>query len=650
MSRYVHRKQTERLPRLPLRGNIDLTYRCDNDCRHCWLRLGPESAEAEREFTFVEIRRVVDEARTMGCRSWTISGGEPMIRTDFADIFAYVTEHSAAYTLNTNGTLITPEIARLMKKKGAKLVALYGATAAVHDAVTRTPGSFEALKRGIAYLREEKAGFTVQVVPMKTNFHEYEAMARLAGSWSPSSRVGASWLYLSADGDPDKNREIRGERLSPADVLRLDRPEETSGGLGGETDAACSSPAGGGLYAECIAGRRDFHVDPYGGMSFCGFVKDPALRLDLRRMSFREAWDERLPALGEIIKPAKTHAVNCGACDLRDDCRWCPVFAYLEHRDHSAKIDYLCAIAREEKAFKEDRARTHRRSFKIAGLTVRVEADLPIADSTFQPKFALFSVPDSGKDTISIRHHFSLPDLQTEDLGEEIYRRPPWAIYRKGNAWIYVGIYPDPEDPRIHRVIVFNDDHTRARIFNPSSELFLRGGLDSLLLLSSDQIALARVLPFLGGAFIHAAGVDLEGRGLLFAGPSEAGKSTVVKMLEGRAKILCDDRMIVRRKSGGFRIHGTWSHGEIPEVSPDSAPLSALLFLRQSRENRLERARDPKAILKDLLPRLVRPLVTADWWARVLALAGGIAAEIPCYDMYFDKSGKIVHALEELPK
>jgi radical SAM protein with 4Fe4S-binding SPASM domain len=650
MSRYVHRKQTERLPRLPLRGSIDLTYRCNNDCRHCWLRLGPESADATRELRFDEIRRVVDEARAMGCRSWTISGGEPMVRADFADIFACVTGHSAAYTLNTNGTLITPEIARLMKRNGAKLVALYGATAAVHDAITRTPGSFAALKRGIAYLREEKAGFTVQVVPMKTNFHEYEAMIRLAESWSPSWRVGAAWLYLSADGDPDKNREIRDERLSPADVLRLDAPELASDGLGEESDVACPSAAGGGLYAECIAGRRDFHVDPYGGMSFCGFVKDPELRLDLRRMSFREAWEDRLPSLAEKVMPAKTYAENCGACDLRDDCRWCPVFAYLEHRDHSAKADYLCAIAREERGLKEDWARTHRRSFKIAGLSIRVEADLPIADSTFQPKFDLFRAPDTGRNALSIRHHFSLPDLQGEDLGEEIYRRPPWAVSRKGNSWIYLGIYPDTEDTRVHRVIVFNDDHTRARIFNPSPELFLRGGLDSLLLLSSDQIALARVLPFVGGAFIHAAGVDLKGRGLLFAGPSEAGKSTVVKMLKGRVKVLCDDRMIVRREAGGFRIHGTWSHGEIPDVSPDSAPLSAVFFLRQSGENRLDRIRDPKTILKDLLPRLVRPLVTADWWERVLALAGSIAAEIPCYDMHFDKSGKIVDALEELPE
>jgi hypothetical protein len=385
-------------------------------------------------------------------------------------------------------------------------------------------------------------------------------------------------------------------------------------------------------------------------MSFCGFVKDPDLRLDLRRMSFREAWDERLPALAGRVKPGKKYFEDCGTCDLRKDCRWCPVYAYLEHRDHSAKIDYLCAIAREEKASRKEWERTHRRSYGIAGLTIRVEADLPITDSTFQPKLERFRIAGPGENIISIRHHFSLPNLDGEDLGQEVYRKPPWAIFRKGSSWIYLGIYPSPADKRIHRVIVFNDDHTQAGIFNPSAELFLGGGLDSLMILASDQILLARVLPFVGGAFVHAAGVSLNGCGLLFAGPSEAGKSTIVKMLKGRAEILCDDRMIVRREAGGFRIHGTWSHGEVPDVSPDSAPFRALLFLRQARENRIERIEDPKTVLKGLLPRFVRPLVTADWWDRILALAGEIAAGIPCYDMHFDKSGKIVGALEEMFK
>jgi radical SAM protein with 4Fe4S-binding SPASM domain len=639
-----------RLPRLPLKGTIDLTYRCNNDCRHCWLRLGPDSAEGERELAFEPIRRLIDEARQAGCRQWSISGGEPMIRPDFAEIFAYVTERSATYTLNTNGTLITSRIARLMTRKGSKLIALYGATAEVHDRVTRTPGSFAALGQGIAYLREAGAGFTVQVVPMRSNFHQYDAMVRLAESWSTSWRIGAAWLYLSADGNPARNHEIMAERLTPADILILDRPGAGGGGLDGESVPGCPSAAGEGLYAECLAGRREFHIDPYGGLSFCGFVKDPELRLDLRRMSFREAWDNRLPVLGHRIQPAKTYFENCGACDLRQDCRWCPVYAYLEHRDHSAKIDYLCAIAREEKAFKDGWAKTHRRHYRIAGLSIAVSSDLPITDSTFQPKFEVFRIHESSAADLSIRHHFSLPELDGQDLGREVYRHPPWAIYRKGSSWIYLGIYPDPDDNRLHRVIVFNADHTRASVFNPSAELFLGGGLDSLMLLSSDQIVLARVLPFLGGAFIHAAGVSLNGWGLLFAGASEAGKSTIVKMLMGKAKILCDDRVIIRKEAGRFRIHGTWSHGEVPDVSADSAPAGAILFLRQAGENRLDKIDNPKAVLKDLLPRLVRPLVTADWWDRALSLVADIAAEIPCYNMYFDKSGRIVDALEELTR
>ena len=61
-------------------------------------------------------------------------------------------------------------------------------------------------------------------------------------------------------------------------------------------------------------------------------------------------------------------------------------------------------------------------------------------------------------------------------------------------------ISPDPADAALHRVMVFNDGHTRGRIYSPSDALFRQGGLDSLALLPSDQLILARVLPAFGGA------------------------------------------------------------------------------------------------------------------------------------------------------
>jgi len=144
MSRFVVRKEVASLPRAPLLGTLDLTYRCANDCRHCWLRLAPDAKEAAAELPAAEIRRVVDEARAMGCREWAISGGEPMLRPDFPEIFEHVAARSAWYTLNTNGTLITPRIARLLRRKGTTLVALYGATTSARPAPTpATPADLD---------------------------------------------------------------------------------------------------------------------------------------------------------------------------------------------------------------------------------------------------------------------------------------------------------------------------------------------------------------------------------------------------------------------------------------------------------------------------------------------------------------------------
>ncbi len=330
-------------PRLPLEGSFDLTYRCNNACRHCWVSIPANSSERENELTFDEITRIVDGARTMGCRKWLISGGEPMLRPDFPEIFDYMTGKSVSYSLNTNGTLITPQIARLMKRKGTKMVALYGATAAVHDHITRTPGSFEAALRGLAYLKEAGAGFIVQLIPMKDNYGQFNDMIRLAESLSPLWRIGASWLHLSACGDPERNREIIRQRLDPSEVMELDQPDAFSENvLEKEGNSGCRYVKDDGrLFASCIAGRRDFHVDPYGRMSFCSFIQDPGLRYNLKTGSMQQAWEVFIPSLAEKVKGGKEYNENCGSCEFREDCLWCPVYGYLEHGRFSAKVEYL---------------------------------------------------------------------------------------------------------------------------------------------------------------------------------------------------------------------------------------------------------------------------------------------------------------------
>jgi radical SAM protein with 4Fe4S-binding SPASM domain len=661
-NKYLELKKVTMLPRLPLKGQIDLTYRCDNNCRHCWVRIPQDSREKKNELTFEQIKGIAEEARSMGCRGWHISGGEPMLRLDFTEIFDYLTNNSNSYSINTNGTLITPKIAKIMKRKGVKMVALYGATKDVHDHITRNPGSFEATIQGFRYLKEAGAGFTVQLIPMKDSYHQFQDMVKLAESLSRHWRIGAAWLYLSAYGDEEKNAEIKRQRLSPEEVVEIDKPDLSYEREAEPKGPACQGQEGARLLRSCINSRREFHIDPYGTMSFCHYIKEPGLRYDLRMGNFKECWEEFIPGLQDRIRLTKEYKENCGSCDLRGYCRCCPVYSYLEHRRFTAKVGYLCEVARTTRKDEGERKKVHRRFYGIGGLTIQVDSDLPISDETFHPKFKLFETGKPGEDNISIRHHFSLPDLEARDLGKEVYRKPPWAIYKKGDSWIYLGISPVQGDKHLHRVAVFSDDHTRAKIYNPEAKWFLKGSLHSLTLLPTDQILLARILADREGCLLHGCGVNLNGKGLLFVGHSSAGKSTMAAMLKGKAEILCDDRMIIRRQPltanrspltanrephSGFRIYGTWSHGDVPDVSANPAPLNAILFLEKAGENQLIPINDKKETAKRLLDCLIRPLVTIEWWEKELRLIEKIVEEVPCYTLRFEISGRIAGVLED---
>ena len=298
----------------------------------------------------------------------------------------------------------------------------------------------------------------------------------------------------------------------------------------------------------------------------------------------------------------------------------------------------------------------HRRYYEIAGVTVQVESDLPFSDTTFDKKFASFCVDGPGVDTVLVRHHFGLPDLDGQETGEEVYRKPPWAIYRKGRSWVYQGISPEADDPSLHRVAVFSADHTRGELYNDEvcEQAWRNGGLHSLTMFPSDQILLARLLADRDGCFLHSGGLLIDGQGFLFVGHSDAGKSTTMELvrreLGERVEILCDDRNIVRRWPEGFRVHGTWSHGDVPDVSSASAPLRAILFLEQSAHNEIVPLTDRKLIWQRLLATLIRPMVTADWWHKEMDVLEQIVDEVPCFTMRFDRSGAIVPELERLTR
>ncbi len=292
-----------------------------------------------------------------------------------------------------------------------------------------------------------------------------------------------------------------------------------------------------------------------------------------------------------------------------------------------------------------------RRWYRIADITLQVESDLPFAGDTFSGKLELFRIASPGPDVVTVRHHFGLPDMAGWDFSREKYRREPWAIYQTDTGWIYLGILPQGFTEKLWKVVVFNPDHSQADIWHPDESAFLQGGATSLTLFPSDQILVARLLAGRNGCYLHSAGAIINGAGMLFVGHSEAGKSTTTQMLMDAgigAEILCDDRNIVRRFASGWQAYGSWSHGDIPLVSPASAPLRAICFIEKSAENSLLPLTDRQEITRRLLACVIKPFVTVEWWEKTIDVVAQLAAEARFYLMRFDKSGAIVSEINRL--
>lgn len=298
--------------------------------------------------------------------------------------------------------------------------------------------------------------------------------------------------------------------------------------------------------------------------------------------------------------------------------------------------------------------RTHRRYFGIGGITVCLESEFDFRSVAFKDELQVFSAAGPGDDTVTFRHVFAMPDVAGQDLGRELYRREPWAISRKDGTWHYLGISPEGSGREPWRYAVFTDDHREGTIYSPARERdFLHEyGWQSLSLFPTDQVWLAPLMADRNAALLHAAGVIVNGQGLLFVGHSSAGKSTTTMLLKEaaaagrcRSEILCDDRMIVRRWNDGWRVHGTWSHGDVSDVSASSAPLRAVLFIQQDTRDALAPLDDRWEVRRRLFATLVRPLVTAAWWEKELTILERLMHECPFSVMHFTRSGAIVDHL-----
>lgn len=305
---------------IPLSVQLDLTYRCNERCIHCYL-----DHHDHGEMTTAEIKDLLDQMADAGVFYLTISGGEILMRRDFFDILEYARKLTFCIKLKTNGILIRQKEADRIKALGVESVqiSIYSHIPAVHDAITKLPGSLAQSIEAVRRLRAHGIHVIMANVLMVRNARDYEGVRALA------AELGAQFII-----DPtitpmmDGDRSILSLNVDEAALREVFRNEAL---VGGNVEEFCAPPPGADEDAldmlPCSAGHTACYVSPYGDVYPC--VQFPLPSGNVRHMKFVDIWRDS-PQLNEVRSITLRDLPSCSKCAHGGTCTRCPGLAFME--------------------------------------------------------------------------------------------------------------------------------------------------------------------------------------------------------------------------------------------------------------------------------------------------------------------------------
>jgi len=304
---------------VPLSVHMDVTYRCNERCIHCYL-----DHDDHGEMTTAEIKRTLDQLAEAGTFILTFSGGEVFVRRDFLELVAYARSLMFAVKIKTNAVMIKDAEARRLRELGVDQVqvSLYSHRPEVHDGITKLPGSFRRTLNGIRLLRTHGVKVAIANVLMANNQDDYQSIRNFA------EELGTSY-YVDPTITPMMNGDrgvlalrIKGEQLpaifhDPSLIPDVDKfcappPPPTEDELDG---------------FPCSAGHTSAYISPYGDVYPC--VQFPLKCGSVREADFLDIWRDS-PQFHEVRNIRARDLSTCSSCSHVGTCSRCPGLAFFE--------------------------------------------------------------------------------------------------------------------------------------------------------------------------------------------------------------------------------------------------------------------------------------------------------------------------------
>lgn len=239
-----------------------------------------------------------------------------------------------------------------------------------------------------------------------------------------------------------------------------------------------------------------------------------------------------------------------------------------------------------------------------------------------------------------------------------------WRLLKRGNSYIYKCPLEDKK-----QVMVVNNSFNRVKAYllpkekkqafdEKEKELLKRYRgffwnvsdiiYDFLQVLLINYLAVTKK----DGIFVHGMGVKDKNRGLLFAGKSKSGKTTLAKIYhkDSDALVLNDDRIIVRKKNNDFYIYGSPWHGEFSdylESRIESAKLKSILFLKKAKENSIKSISVNKAF-KYLYPAMFPTFWDKRGTEMITMFLTDLLSRVSCFRLKFRKDKSVIGFVKKI--
>ena len=304
---------------VPIAVHLDVTYRCNERCVHCYL-----DHEDHGEMTTAEMKDVLDQLADAGVFFLTFSGGEVFLRRDFFELLEYARRLMFNVKIKTNAILIRAAEAQRIRALGVDTVqiSVYSHRPEVHDAITKVRGSFERTVNAIRFMREHGLKVTIANVLMTWNRHDSDGVQELAASLGAHYTLDPT-ITPMMDGNTDVlSLRIAGEELpsvfsNPKLVPNMEEfcapPKPVS-----DDDMEGYS---------CSAGHSFCYISPYGDVFPC--VQFPLPTGNVRQQKFMDIWNHS-PEMNEVRSIKAKDLTVCSSCSHVSSCTRCPGLAYME--------------------------------------------------------------------------------------------------------------------------------------------------------------------------------------------------------------------------------------------------------------------------------------------------------------------------------